>query len=329
VAAVFSAEEIIELTEGRLAEGFMPDEAGEISTDTRRLKEGEWFLALRGKTYDGHDFIGDAYSRGALGCIVEDRGSYPIAATEFPLIAVGDTLKTLAVLARNWRRRMNPRVIALTGCRGEPSLAVAALAHMLDLPVVDDAPWAIKRPAMRIAQPVRSERALSALLLLDPDIRLVLLELTGDDLEDIYELAMAAQPNIAVITECGLDDFRLNFSEEEIIDTKVKIIGAVNGAPRTAVVVTSSEHTSPDMETYFRRRLETFRYNTNEVFDSDSVTIMHSTADALTMKIKGSDQLFSHGKGGTETLKDTWCVIKAARALGMPDDVIAKHLKSL
>jgi hypothetical protein len=113
LAAVYSAEEIIELTGARVAVGMVPDEVGEIATDTRSDLTGSWFVALVGKTFDGHDFIGDAFSAGALGCIVADRPSYPIAATSFPLLAVDDTEEALAVLARNWRRRTRKKLIVV------------------------------------------------------------------------------------------------------------------------------------------------------------------------------------------------------------------------
>jgi UDP-N-acetylmuramoyl-tripeptide--D-alanyl-D-alanine ligase len=96
----FTAEEIMELTQGRLASGLMPDEAGTICTDTRIIEEGQWFIALCGQVYDGHDFLGDAFAGGAIGCIVQVRPSYPIANKSFPLIAVDDTELALERLAR-------------------------------------------------------------------------------------------------------------------------------------------------------------------------------------------------------------------------------------
>lgn len=105
MTALFTAEEIIELTGARMAVGMLPDDAGPIAVDTREAMEGAWFVALSGSTYDGHDFLGDAFSGGALGCIVVDRPNYPIASTSFPLLAVDDTEQALGILARNWRRR--------------------------------------------------------------------------------------------------------------------------------------------------------------------------------------------------------------------------------
>jgi hypothetical protein len=117
VAAEFSAEEIMDLTGARLATGMMPDDAGRIVADTREDVEGAWFVATAGNFYDGHDFLGDAFNGGALGCIVADRPAYPIASTSFPLLAVGSCEDALGELTKNWRKRTLKKLclVASTG----------------------------------------------------------------------------------------------------------------------------------------------------------------------------------------------------------------------
>ncbi len=109
-----------------MAVGMLPDDAGPIAVDTREAMEGAWFVALAGRTYDGHDFLGDAFSAGALGCIVVDRPSYPIASTSFPLLAVEDTEQALGQLARNWRRRTLKK-LCLVASTGEAEWSQATL----------------------------------------------------------------------------------------------------------------------------------------------------------------------------------------------------------
>src|SRR5262245_1829145 len=96
-----SADDIIEIAGGRLAQGMVPEESGPLAVDTRENLEGAWFVALTGEKYDGHDFLGEAFNGGAIGCIVEERHNYPLPSTNFPLIAVADTLVALRDLARN------------------------------------------------------------------------------------------------------------------------------------------------------------------------------------------------------------------------------------
>ena len=83
MGALFNAEEIVDITEARIAVGMMHEDVGEICTDTRRLQEGQWFLALGGQEFDGHDFLGEAFSMGAIGCIVEERNKLPDCRDEF------------------------------------------------------------------------------------------------------------------------------------------------------------------------------------------------------------------------------------------------------
>ncbi len=117
MTAKFGIDEILEVTKGRLAAGLSPDpdKLAGISTDTRSLGEGQWYLALSGERFDGHDFLGDAYSAGATGAIVANRHNYAIGNESFPLIVVDDTLLAYHALANEWRRRVNPKVVAITG----------------------------------------------------------------------------------------------------------------------------------------------------------------------------------------------------------------------
>jgi len=135
VSAQYSADEIIELTHGRMAQGMVPDEAATIAVDTRQNLEGSWFVALPGRNFDGHDFLGDAFCGGALGCIVEDRASYAIGSTGFPLIAVDDTQEALGRLAANWRKRLRKKLTLViaesAGGSAEQSKSALALSRSI------------------------------------------------------------------------------------------------------------------------------------------------------------------------------------------------------
>src|SRR3989344_4250124 len=85
-----------------------------ISTDTRTLKKNAGFIALKGAHFDAHDFVHKAIENGARVCIVEKK-------MEVPCIVVSDTLKSLGVLAREWRKNFKISVIALTGSNGKTS----------------------------------------------------------------------------------------------------------------------------------------------------------------------------------------------------------------
>ena len=66
---------IAEAIQGRIRKGDPEAEYVGISTDTRSLKKGEVFWALKGERFDGHDFLGDAVHKGAQGVVIEERRS--------------------------------------------------------------------------------------------------------------------------------------------------------------------------------------------------------------------------------------------------------------
>jgi len=87
-----------------------------ISTDSRNIKEGEIFIALKGDYFDGHDFIYDAISKGALGVICEKE-----IEADIPVFIVNDSLSAMVSIAKNIRKFFNGKVFAITGSAGKSS----------------------------------------------------------------------------------------------------------------------------------------------------------------------------------------------------------------
>ena len=85
-----------------------------ISTDTRTLKAGALFVALRGENFDGHDYVAAAAERGAAVALVDHQ--LPIS---IPQVIVPDVLAGLSTFARAWRRQFNIPVIGVTGSNGK------------------------------------------------------------------------------------------------------------------------------------------------------------------------------------------------------------------
>ena len=85
-----------------------------ISTDTRTLKKGDLFFAIKGEQFDGHTFISQALKKGAVAAIVHQSVD-----TTLPLIQVKDTIKALGAVAHYHRLQMPASVIAITGSCGK------------------------------------------------------------------------------------------------------------------------------------------------------------------------------------------------------------------
>ncbi len=88
-----------------------------INTDSRRIRPGELFWALRGENFDGHQFVVDAADKGAAGAVVEyvPQG----LPHDFPLIIVEDSLKALGDFASWYKEYIGYKVFAITGSCGK------------------------------------------------------------------------------------------------------------------------------------------------------------------------------------------------------------------
>ncbi|MAW63141.1 MAG: hypothetical protein CL473_04065 [Acidobacteria bacterium] len=103
---------------GRIVGGSAAAPIGGVSIDSRALGPGDLFVAIRGDRFDGHRFVNEAVSAGAVGALVSDE-----SALEPSLAAVGvvvdDTLRALQVLSQHVRRASGARVVAITGSVGK------------------------------------------------------------------------------------------------------------------------------------------------------------------------------------------------------------------
>lgn len=89
-----------------------------ISTDTRSLRAGDLFVALRGEQHDGHDYVTAAAARGAVAAIVDAKFA-PGFQDAFPLIVVDDCAQALGTLARIHRDKFSIPVLAIAGSNGK------------------------------------------------------------------------------------------------------------------------------------------------------------------------------------------------------------------
>jgi UDP-N-acetylmuramoyl-tripeptide--D-alanyl-D-alanine ligase len=88
-----------------------------VSTDSRTLQPGDLFVSLQGPRFDGHDHLGQALERGAVGAIVSRGGSLPL-----PALQVADTLVGLGRLAGLWRQASPTSLVAVTGSNGKTTV---------------------------------------------------------------------------------------------------------------------------------------------------------------------------------------------------------------
>lgn len=170
-----------------------PEEAIEIdsvSIDTRTLKPGDVFVALRGKNFDGNIFIKSAYAKGAVLAIVERIDPYvPVAQFE-----VGDALEALSMIAAMNRRRSGADFVAVTGSYGKTT--------------VKDMAAAIFSSCGSCVATAANENNIigvcKTILSVSENTEFVVIEMGTNHPGEIAEIAQVAQPESVAITGIGL-----------------------------------------------------------------------------------------------------------------------------
>lgn len=118
-------KEIVRVTGGRLLSGDPGKEIdlSKVSTDSRSVKKGEFFIALKGANFDGDRFTGEALCRGAIGAVTTLRlRGQDLQLKNKVIIQVKDTTKALSAIASAHRKKFKIPVIAITGSNGKTTV---------------------------------------------------------------------------------------------------------------------------------------------------------------------------------------------------------------
>ncbi len=160
-----------------------------VSTDSRTTKPDDCFFAIPGENFDGHDYLADAFQKGAA-CAVVGKDINPALFPGKILLKVPDTIKALGTLAAYYRRICNFKVVAVTGSVGKTTTR-HFIYHVLSKHFkCSQAP---KNFNNQIGLPL-------SLLAAQPDDDIVLVELGANHPGEIAYLSKIAAPDIALIT---------------------------------------------------------------------------------------------------------------------------------
>lgn len=172
-------------------------ECGVVTTDTRTLKGGEMFFALRGENFDGNEYALKALELGARYAVV-NKSSAAASSDDPRLVKVDDTLKTLQDLAR-WHRSMTIvdgkplTVIALTGTNGKTTTK-ELIREVLSVKYRVTATEGNLNNSIGVPL---------TLLKINQDTQLAVVEMGASHPGDIKELVDIALPNYGLITNVG------------------------------------------------------------------------------------------------------------------------------
>jgi len=207
--------EILEATGGGEVGGTQVGETfSSFHTDSREVRQGGVFFALRGADMDGHDFVHDAVERGAAAVVVERRTEVPAGIVE---ILVDKTWDALFALAAHALRRVQPLVVGVTGSNGKTStkeMVAAVLGQRFNV--------------LRTEGNLNTETGVPLTILsLEPHHSALVLEMGLQRPGDIARLAALAKPVIGVVTNVGVVHIEFFASREDLARGKGELVAAL------------------------------------------------------------------------------------------------------
>jgi UDP-N-acetylmuramoyl-tripeptide--D-alanyl-D-alanine ligase len=163
---------------------------GCVCTDSRTLKPGALFVALRGPNFDGAAFVQAAGAQGAIGALVERATPGAL-----PQVLVPNTLHALQELARNWRADFTLPVVAVAGSNGKTTAKemTAAILSRMGLCMATHG-----NLNNHIGVPV-------TLMRLEASHRSAVIEMGANAIGDVAALMRIAQPTVGLITNAGAE----------------------------------------------------------------------------------------------------------------------------
>ncbi|MCZ4279297.1 UDP-N-acetylmuramoylalanyl-D-glutamyl-2,6-diaminopimelate--D-alanyl-D-alanine ligase [Kiloniella laminariae] len=228
-AVLWTAEDAASATGGQNTRDW---QATGLSLNTRTLEKGDLFFALQGPNFDGHDYVAQAFEKGAAAAVVHNRPEH--LGDDVSLLLVDDTLGALNRLGASARSNSSAKFIGVTGSVGKTSIK-EALRHCLSKQAITAASaasfnnhWGV--PLSLARMPRDSVYAIN--------------EMGMNSSGEIRELTKLVRPDVAIISTIEAAHFEFFKSLEEIAQAKCEIFESMSS---NGVAILNRDHPLYDL----------------------------------------------------------------------------------
>ncbi|WAH35158.1 UDP-N-acetylmuramoyl-tripeptide--D-alanyl-D-alanine ligase [Alicyclobacillus dauci] len=201
------------LLSATLAVGNLDTKVTGVATDNRQVRPGDAFVAFEGQRVDGHDFINDAFDRGASVAIV----SKPVKTDRGAILHVHDPLTAVQQMAMHERTAFEGPIVGITGSNGKTTTKQMVAAVLGSL---GDCLYTEANRNNELGLPL-------TILQRTPAHRSIVLEMGMRGFGQISDLCRIARPNIGIITNIGQSHIELLGSQEGIARAKGELVQAL------------------------------------------------------------------------------------------------------
>jgi len=194
-----------------------------VSKDTRDIRAGDLYVALKGERFDGHSFVAEAAAAGAVGALVSEAVSLDV-----PQVQVADTRLALGQLAAYWRQKFTGKLIGITGSNGKTSVKEMCRKILVD--------HAGQSAVLSTRGNLNNDIGLPLMLLeLREQHRFAVIEMGANHVGEIDYLTSLARPDVALVNNVGPAHLEGFGSLENIARAKAEIYNGLS-ANGTAII---------------------------------------------------------------------------------------------
>ena len=295
---------LIEATKAEIIGNTDMDLEVTISTDTRTIKQGDFYLPLKGASFDGEKFIDQALEKGAVGsfCTKELHISAGKGFDNRVILKVPDTLTAYLQLANYRRNKLNPIVVAVTGSSGKTT------TKELVSSVISEKYKTFKTPLNHNNEIGFCQTVFEA----PDDTEVLVLEMGMRGLGEIELLSKYAEPDISIISNVGTAHIGRLGSRENIAKAKCEIVSHQRGNIFIA-------HDDELIK-------KTVNFDGEKIFYSiKEVKITDKNAHYSKFEYKGN--IYELNVGGDYNIENALAAINAGEKLSLTTEQIKQGLK--
>lgn len=188
-----------------------------ITIDSRTVKSGSIFIAIKGSNFDGHDFVKEAVMKGASTVIINKKMLHRFDSVNCTIITVDDTIKTLGDIANTFRKKLNAKIISITGSNGKTSTK-EILAHLLSQKY--NVTKTVSNNNNHIGVPL-------TLLQANDKTDFIVLEHGTNHFNEIFYTAKIAEPDYGLITNIGNSHLEYLINKQGVFNEKKSLLDEV------------------------------------------------------------------------------------------------------
>ena len=327
--AAFNSEEVIHAVNGQLLHGSSKVRIRRIWTDSRTSRAGDLFVALRGPNFDGHRYVGDAITRGAVGAIVQQSAWRRISsrirriassASHVPVVIIGvhDPLRAYQDLAAVHRRQFHIPVVAITGSTGKTTTK-EMVSHILSKR------WRLLKTQGNFNNSIGVPRTL---LGLNQRHEAAVIEMGVDQEGQTTRLCEIANPALGVITNVGTDHLEFFGNLEGSARAKAELLANL---PNDGVVMLNAD------DDYFDRfsreaTCPVVSYGISQKADvraSDVVFDRQGATFRLHLPLGGKTKVIRMRFAGHHNVSNALAGAAVGYAMGLPIEDLAEGLANV